>query len=224
MLKRNDLAKQFELVVKQEILNFNKNLETIFHTLNSLKEGIESVEKTVADNAAKLACHQKYLEIEIELVKRSLMETQARFNRHVNDAKVTQEDNSNHFQQLHIKVDQKITSTDEISKDLNGFKKQLASCQLSILTHIKNVDQGFDQLGARFKKEIQASRDEIMAIPSDAQEIRKELNAKINTHIVDVEGLLREIRLNRSDLHIVQKKIENIYTLIERLKKREVLP
>ena len=42
------------------------------------------------------------------------------------------------------------------------------------------------------------------------------MDEKIASHKVDVAGIIREISVNKKDMMVIEKKIENIYTLIAR--------
>src|SRR5436189_41575 len=74
MLKRNDLAKQFELVVQQEIINHNKAVEATNSSLEELRDQLRRHSQRSDDIAASSLSSVKRVEIEIDNLKTSLEE------------------------------------------------------------------------------------------------------------------------------------------------------
>jgi len=56
--------------------------------------------------------------------------------------------------------------------------------------------------------------------PSPAECVKQELKKDLECHKVDVVGILRELNIYKTENQITQKKIEHIYTLIDRLTKK----
>ncbi len=60
-----------------------------------------------------------------------------------------------------------------------------------------------------------------MDAPTEASLVRNELEQKIYAHKVDVSGIMKELTVFKKENVVIEKKLENIYTLIERLQKQE---
>jgi len=52
MLNKNDLAKQFELVVKQEIKNYQDSLNFVLQSIDELKKDIKQLNSDMLENYA----------------------------------------------------------------------------------------------------------------------------------------------------------------------------
>jgi len=72
MLNRNDLAKQFELVVKQEIKNYQEQFNAILQQLRDLKLNIEQVHKDSLEKHALLHSFQGVIASSVEEIKKKL--------------------------------------------------------------------------------------------------------------------------------------------------------
>ncbi len=218
MLKKSDLAKQFELVVQQEIKNYNDSLSQIFQKLSSLAESIKSVEEQALENFALVSSQQKQLEIQIELMKKDLEANFSTIGRHVNDTdafkKSIKQDvdiayaNSIEANRKHEHTNNTI---DRIYDSVTILEDEISGYSVMINTSIENIS-------SKLNKDLERMKKEIMNLPSDGDKVRAELEEKIASHVVDVTGIMKEIRISRKEFIIIEKKIENIYTLIERLK------
>ena len=67
------------------------------------------------------------------------------------------------------------------------------------------------------------SKEDILSQPSDIHLYKHAIEEKIYSHAVDVEGLLKEIRISNKERYILEKKIEHLYILIDRLEKKGVV-
>lgn len=224
MLKRNDLAKQFELVVQQEIKNYNESLSTILQRLNFLKDDIEKTENMSLENHAMVFSLFKSLENLVEKYRQHQSTSNQALESKINDLKAKNESHNKAMVSF-------VSLLDDFSKRLDGLDRTIQSLDVEI----KNLSQNFSklhrQLGNeissldfRLNKNISKFKEEILSKPSDSEEFKKGIDERLSSHIVDVAGIMREMRLNRHDMMVIEKKIENIYTLIERLQKSEVKP
>ncbi len=103
---------------------------------------------------------------------------------------------------------------DKVKKDLDSSIKEI------IINHLDS----FQEFQREFKYLIQNLQNDLINLRSDISIINGELNKKIdsNFHVsrIDKEGVLNQIRIYEKSMFIIEKKIENIYTLIERINKR----
>lgn len=223
MLQKNDLAKQFELVVQQEIKNYQDSLNFVLQSIKELKESIEQVHNQSLDNYAIIHNQNNDLEIQLKLVQKSQSETQEKLKSHINDIEVfkrkamdeigmhgdrsMQNARQNEFNKAQI---------DHTNSRIELFKDEIIGYCLTISSSIENMK-------FNLSKDFKKMKQEILSLPSESETLRKEFEEKIFSNKIDVEGILKEIRINRKEMVIIAKKIENIYTLIERLKKSEAI-
>lgn len=223
MLKKSDLAKQFELVVQQEIKNYQDSLNFILQSINELRESVRQIQQESLENHALIHSMQGDLAIELQSLKSGHVDLNRSFLSRLCDQKdfndrITFETKG---QANLIKDQAELVSSyqmkfDAISQELKGLKEK---------TELNNriFQDNLDDLLRRFRQEILNTKNEILEMPTEASLIKVQLEEKLSSHLVDVDGIMRELRIFKSDNMITQKKIENIYTLIGRLSKQEAL-
>ena len=106
-------------------------------------------------------------------------------------------------------------------RDVDNVKKemevQIREATKAHLCSLQDLQKEFKALINAFKEEFFRFRDDAnkrLAEQSDRIEQRYNMNK------IDRDGVLYEIRVREKELFIIEKKIENIYTLIERINKR----
>lgn len=219
MLKRADLIKQLELGVQQEIKNYNDSLSSILLRLNYLKEDVESAEKESLENDAILLSKLKELETNFYLVRDARDETVRKMNRDITEL-------SQRHQGMKEDVEISLANALEAARK-NEFNRNTISELLArvgtledeIAGHSVQINHQMESISYQLKKDVQKVKDEILSKPCDSIEVKKQLEEKINSHAVDVDGLLKEIRTTNKAMMILEKKIENLYTLVGRLQK-----
>lgn len=219
MLKRADLLKQLELGVQQEIKNYNDSLSTMLLRLNHMNDEITRVEDGALENDAAILSAQKSFEITADYRNEARCEEYKR-----TCVKIT------HLEQLieRIKVDVNIAHANAIDAnskaehnqnnlDRLAFRVETFEDELEGFTgHIHNKVEG---LSFQLKKDISTAKNEILSMPSEAKSVKEDLENKITSHAVDVEGLLKEIRTTNKAMMVLEKQIEHLYTLVGRLQK-----
>lgn len=222
MLKKTDLAKQFELVVKQEIKNYQDSLNFVLQSIREIRESIEKSRIEYLENYASIKGKHDSLLIELNGVKESLASLNQRFESSLSDQRKLNERNY-----LEIRdISSHLISSNSAK---NNFESKISDLNYQIDKIIKNeeknnkiVNDNLDGLLKRFREQILKMKNEILEAPTEASFVKKELEEKMARHKVDVAGIMRELSIYKKENYITQKKIENIYTLIERLKKPEV--
>lgn len=222
MLKRNDLAKQFELVVQQEIKNYNDSLNYILQSLRDLKDEIRHVREESLENHAAIHGLQNDMSIEIKALKESLVALSLRFERSLNDQRVVNERNALEMRDITSTVINKLSLENNFKHEIANLWNEIFKLKDKTDTSNRVLNDNLDDLLRRFRQEILKMKQEILEAPTEASLVRTQLDEKIAAHKVDVAGIMRELTIYKKDNLIVQKKIENIYTLIERLQKHEV--
>lgn len=221
MIQKNHLVKQFELLTQQEIKNYQDSLNFVLQSINELKDSIEEIRQNSLENYAAIHSVQVHMGIELEHIKNNLENINQRVDRNCNDQKSVNE--KNNFEINNIKNEISL----KVSRD-NNFEKKLIHISTTI-DRVKEIsDKNRNSLGEisdnilrKFSNDLIKTKNEILNSPSEASLVKKILEEKIDSHKVDVAGIMRELMIYKKENVVTEKKIENIYTLIDRLKKSE---
>jgi len=95
----------------------------------------------------------------------------------------------------------------------------------STISHLNS----FQEFQRELKTLINSLKDDLIKLRSDTalalSELDKKIESKFSISRMDKDGISKEIRVYEKTIFIMEKKIENIYTLIERINKRgEICP
>ncbi len=110
MLNRNDLAKQFELVVKQEIKNYQDSLNFVLQSIRELKESVYNVNQEQLENYAAL--HSSYigLQSDVSSLKDHFFSLGLRFEKAQRDQRVENDSYDKSISALEEDLVKKITN------------------------------------------------------------------------------------------------------------------
>lgn len=217
MLRKKDLVKQFELVVKQEIIDHNKSIEANNLAINKHKSFVN-------EEIGKLKENHKLLVNEYALVSRQFSnvssETCKLFNRIAKSEcefyKIT-ERTSKKLQDMSNALLSYKTSNEMFEIRLNGLRSDIRSLRKE-LKLLSNKDKASEE---KTRNSLTAAtkrlKKEMLDIPCEAGKVRDEFMKELSMHKLDNEGLLKEIKVLKKTNFINEKKIENLYTLIDRL-------
>lgn len=217
MLKKKDLVKQFELVVQQEIIEHNKAVSASNLSINKQREELQK-------QIDKLQENHKLLLNEYQLVSRQ-------FN-HVNNLSTDMlnriyKSESNQFKlnERNHKEIEIIDKSVETVKQNQSNLKSLYNCLSDQIDKTKKAIEELsklhiyeiNRLNIKFEKELRKQKEDLLSLPSEAQEVKKEFMEELSVHKIDNAGLLREIKVLKKTVFVNEKKIENLETLIERI-------
>lgn len=223
MLNRNDLAKQFELVVQQEIKNFQDVSYQLNQTLNELMIRLENLENSYTKTHSLSESRHKSLSIQVDVLKedQELIDHRMKMYAGGTDYYLKKLETDIHdFLREESITNNRIT---DAQNEIDSLKKFFCSTEERLKVHAGVIENSLNQINLNVGKMNSKFMAEILdLIPEKLGIVRQDLEEKVSAHKLDVEGLLREIRIIGKRVMVIEKNIENIYSLIEDKKKREV--
>lgn len=212
-LIKDEFVKKFEQTILDEIRNYKKSIADIeeqFSILNIKCNTLAIKQKDFFDliNNIKSDCknhliqekeelfdkfesHRKYINENVDKVQHDLNSFLIKFSQFV---KKDDLENEKSFIQSQLK-DMYLIFEKE-NKKINQFIFEIKSGILRL----------FDELDLSLKKDFVKVNEKI-----------EDINKKNDINKVDFDGLLKELREYKKSMFIIEKKIENIYTLIKRI-------
>lgn len=218
MLKRSSLTKQFDEIVRAEMANHNEAICQSNLALKSVKEDLLAMEKRLQVKIDKvsndinkeiisLKRDKENLEKEIEWVRRGLATLKDEILR------IRREDKAS----TSLLISDFVTNG-RLKEDYESILAKAGMERAKIEASIESVTKTADKM---FLSLVDTSRQLSESLAALDEKTEKRLNdtgETIETNKVDREGVTREIAILKKTLYINEKKIEDLYTLINRLK------
>lgn len=220
MLKKSDLASQFELVVKQEIKNYQDSLHYINSSINEILKSIDLLQREVNRIYSIVDSNKTIQKIEnarIECTQRDLSNDIAKLSSSLEE--ISQDNNKRVVESFKISIKSMMRSQ-ENTDDLSNLKQEVESLEKLINDRCDVIADSVNQQYNKCRKEIAASNSEILSRPSDSEIVKKCLEDKIHSYKIDSEAVLKEVKILNRAVFTQEKKIENIYTLIKRMQEK----
>jgi len=217
MIKKKDLVKQFELLTKQEIKNHNDQILASNIAIKKLNEELISLKMDSSSNWRAIV---EMINGEISdqsKIKEDIRKLNSKFSKKEKESAVIVDRNYREMSTLDQSIETTYKLAKEHSKELEGLVDYRDSLADKYEKQKQVVIASINQAKTQLRNEIAKTKEEILSIPSEALEVKKELSEEIATYKIDSEGLMKEIKILKKEKFIQDKKIENLYTLIERL-------
>ena len=220
MLSKNDLAKQFELVVKQEIKNYQDSLNFVLQSIDELKKDIKVLNSDMLENYALIHSQHTDLSIQIDIQRKINIDLKQQLNSLINDFRVFK-DNSTKERDLLWDASLIHTQKSEFTENrIHELRKNHEVMESQIIGHAFGIRNSFSDIEAKLNKRLCNMKEEILSQPSEALQLKSEMEAKIDIHKIDVAGIMKELLVMKKENMISEKKLEHIYMLIDRLQKK----
>lgn len=114
--------------------------------------------------------------------------------------------------------DDEYTSKENFSLTISNLTQKVEKLEKDLTIRHDYFAIAIATADQRFNKRIQDVQKELTPIIPEIDPVKKQLDDRFAIFKVDFDGLVREIALLKNAVAYDQKKFENIYTLIERLK------
>ncbi len=117
-------------------------------------------------------------------------------------------------EELNLKFIPKQLFFDELINTISKLEKLEEKLEVRSQT----VDGSFTKMKSNFQQDLETIKQELTPKIPEIDPIKQQLDERFNVLQVDFAGLIREIGILKKAVTYDQKKFENIYTLIERMK------
>ena len=217
MLDRNNLVRQFELVVKQEIKNHQDSMLATNLAINEVRKLIGELSERCDRKYAKLDSDRLSDDMCYRNLIHSLDEFRFGMQSRMNDSeslgkRLTERvnDTQNGLQDC---VSMQVVNQESI-RELKSSDGQRRTGVLALSVELEQEIRNVKNYVLEIAKKV---KDQILEMPSEAQAVKKELEEKMDIDKVDFTGIMREIQVYKKTVFIIEKNIENLYTQIAKL-------
>lgn len=215
-LIKEELVNRFESVVTNEINEFQKIKSEIFNRLDSIDKGqkLFDYRLTILKNDNDTSYNDVIEKFHNE--KKTLSDNFEDQRRHI---RTTKQDISNHVDNSNLILDKVVlvNKFDSVTKDLeeqiNDLEVYLHDQNVLIKEHIY---ENICDLRNEFNVDNESSKIVVNLLLNRINE----LNRKMEEVLVSNEGFIKELEAVKKKAFIKEKKIENIYFVLDQINKR----
>lgn len=208
--------KRFDALVKKQegehqhiISSHHKEMQSL---RDSLSLAMQKFDSLFEHSENELKDFKTYTSCAIGILKEKVISNE----QVIADQKRTIEDLHEQLLSFHIVYSSKM----DAEKLKNGLELEIKANTIS------NINS-FQEFQREFKILILSIQNDLGKFRHETQQKLTELTQKTESNFyvsrLDRDGVLKEIRIYEKSMFIIEKKIENIYTLIERINKRGAL-
>ena len=218
--KRDSMVEQFELVVKQEVINHNKSILANNVAMDKLRMDLLDLEKRHAAQLASMGARLALAESKIEHMDKhaAALEYRAEANHRAIESLSGQLANlsdmvDKRYDNQKLQICRLEMSQKEIDKASKVARDKMED---ALSNHLWNVACLCDRSVKEAKKHIEALENK----PSEALAVKDDLIQEFDRHKVDVNGIYEELGAFRREVNYEKKKVEELFNITDRLKKK----
>ena len=215
MLKKKDLAKQFELVVKQEIINHNRAINGYHQSIQQLRQDIQETDKDLSNHASYV--DNKFVDERLHYDKK--IQSNTELYKVLKTSLNHLRDKVDHFIENTLSRLEIIEKRD-LEKVVDRTLKVMNSIHNEKLNElekkIESLNSKIDLKSSSFSNHLSNHTKELSSTSTFLNYQVKDLEKLLSEIQVDVRCTNERIDCESRDILVSKKHIENLYTLLER--------
>ena len=218
MMTKKDLAKEFSLVVQQEITNHNN---AILATNISLEEFRQKLSDIVLKSDQKLAALNSNFVSQsaaISFIKDDVQKAIDKCARDINESSLSTLGTLRGMKKMIDERDTYFLTIDGFKEFEKRVDEYLANLRLAFVLQKDIAVQEFNKISVNFQQRIEQISSEINFQFMKQADSIKDQNRQFDEMAINFSGVFREIEICKKRSFVIEKNIENLYTQIERLK------
>jgi SMC interacting uncharacterized protein involved in chromosome segregation len=211
---------EVDLRVAQVLKNNQDYIYQTFQEIQALKEGIQSLSLKHDLVVAQSGSDAKALLIEFENHRETLVFKINELNQRVGDIESKISYVLAEFKELGTEVHLKYLPVEEFVKTVTQQDEAVDQVACKVMEKTNYFNIALDAIKSQFKDQLESVKKDLTPVVPEVDPIQQKIDENLKVFKVDFDGLVREIEFLKKENAYDQKKFENIYTLIERLKAR----
>jgi hypothetical protein len=216
MLNKKELAEEFSYVVQQEIRNHNDAVLATNVAIEDLRKQIVQVYKKFDEKIAKMHSDLCTYRAEIIMLKDQFDKTIKKYSSDVNDKCAL---NELDLKSIVKKVEDREINFTPIS-DFNNLHKKIDKSYIEIKNSfdikIEELRNSIYQVYNKLCTSVEDVKNDLHEEISEESESRKTFENSLNAVAVNFAGYQRELEICKKRCFVIEKNMENIYTIISR--------
>ena len=220
MLKRNDLVKQFDLVVKQEIKNHNDQILESNILMNKVLGRLDDYERSYQRDSLDLKEQIAQLKKEhhnLNCCQSNQHDKQIRSQKSLDNY---EKNFYRHYQEIQDDILDVHLDLEEIWNVITLFEDNISSIREDIVQQSKQSKYDVEQLRRFLEKKIQQVDESFQCLPCKSVEEIEEHNRQLKAIQFSIKCLYEEMENHKEKRFYNEKQVEHAFNLIGRLKKQ----
>lgn len=209
---------EVDLRVAQELKNNQDFIYQTNQSLQVLRQGIVSLSLENEKNLAKSGSQINNVSIAFENLQEEVLKKLKDIDQRLGDMQSKMIDFSNNFSYLKDRIELEYLKRSEFISALVPEARKIDLIEKDLFIKNERINILINNLNELLNVKIDSTKEYLINKIPDIDPIKKKLNDYLRIFKVDFDGLSREINVLKKSVDYGQKKFENIYTLIERLK------
>jgi hypothetical protein len=209
---------EVDLRVAQELKN---NRDFIYQTnqyLQSLSQGIVSLSLQHESVIAKSESDKKSTLIEFEKICDKVDRKLHQIDQRMGDLESKNIKDIDNLKYIINEMMKSFVVREQFSEQITDVNYRVKKISDNVTQFIDSTIISNAQIYAHIKSEIKKVKVDLTPIVPEVDPVKKAIDERFDVFKVDFEGLAREIAILKKAIAYDEKRFENIYTLIQRLK------
>lgn len=218
--KREEYIKRFEELTKQEIKNYNDSLLNTHTSLEEFRRQLKESVDQYANQVAQLSSKINKLESENRTLKTTIKKLDKKLESQDNDfnefykKSLLEKNEREKFQEW---------TKNEVRNSYNvdqGYRTEKREYHHVVNTRLDDLFTEIGHVYRQSKADNIKLKEEILAIPSEAEKVKEELLVINAISAVDKEGILKELNRVKKKSTVQESLNDYFHTQLERLKNK----
>lgn len=217
-MKTSTHRTEAELIASQEIKNFKDFIFQTGQSIDALRDGVVSLSIQNEKVRSQSESNLKTILIEFENLKEWISTSIKDISQRLGDAETKVSASLEDFHKLKQEFTNHYLPREEFLHVIDPLENSLCALELDVDLQVSAFNNNIRNLKENFKAGIEVVRKDLTPIPPLVDPISRQIDERMAAWKVDLQGLVTEIALLKKAVSYDEKKFENVYTLIERLK------
>lgn len=213
MRKRNDSCRS-----EQEDINLRNFIYDTNQSLQNLKNSITDVTLKHDRLLAKLESMIKNIEIAFENFSQRIEKTVSDNNQRIGSISSSLDHLKDDVNDKFLGIDSTYVTQDHYFKDASSIKEDIGHVTKDAIEKNAYFNNELMLLRGLLDHKCEELKKDLTPVIPEVDPIKKDIDAHLDIFRNEFRGILKEMRVLKQSKEYSDKKFENIYTLIERLK------
>lgn len=207
-----------EIQQAQEVINKNEFIYQTNQSLQILAQGIVSLSLQIEKTRAQSSSDNKALMIDLENLKEEVLHRVKVMESSIGDIVSEILEIRKNLDAVHEDIKVQDQEMQDCQKSIGTNRDRICDLEDRVSITRRDCERGVETLKIQVKEQLSLMSLALSSKPWINDDAEDKMLRVMHIWRVDFDGLVREIGLIKKDMAYGEKKFENIYTLIDRLK------